>query len=112
MAREALHHLFFAGLQEEFDLSVHTLLREMNLTMAPTLKKERDQSNRQISAQKAELRANGALMARARANNAFDLRLYAEGGCWVLQLFHNAIGYSTFSTTTTLLYTVHGTALS
>jgi hypothetical protein len=81
-AEDALQHLFFIGLQEEFQISSELLLREMAMTdklPAPEIKKERDQSTGSTSEQKAAIKGNAELMRRAREVNQYDLRLYAKG---------------------------------
>jgi hypothetical protein len=81
-AEDALQHLFFIGLQEEFQISSELLLREMAMTdklPATEIKKERDQSTGSTSEQKAAIKGNAGLMRRAREVNQYDLRLYAKG---------------------------------
>jgi hypothetical protein len=93
-AVEALNNLFFVGLQEEFETSSEALIREMNMTSKMPkveIKKERDQSNGQLSKKKADLRDNEQLMNRAREVNQYDTRLYQLGtflsfGCMQLLL--------------------------
>lgn len=79
---DALSHIFFVGLQEEFELSSLALVRAMGMTdrmPAPEIKKERDHNSGKVSQDKAALRADKALMQRAREVNSFDLRLYDLG---------------------------------
>lgn len=79
---DALQHIFFIGLQEEFQLSSELLLREIGMTEKlpqPEIKKERDQSNGEIARQKADIKNNAALMKRAREVNQYDLKLYEIG---------------------------------
>ena len=87
---DALSHLFFVGLQEEFSLSAAALVREMNMTHLlgeqPEIKKERDQGGASSGAaagrlvqQKAAIKGDAALMQRAREVNQYDIKLYAKG---------------------------------
>lgn len=81
-AVDALFHLFFVGLQEEFQLSSEALVRAMHMAERmplPEIKKERDHNSAKVSQEKAELKADAALMRRAREVNQFDLRLYDLG---------------------------------
>ena len=80
---EALDHIYFIGLQEAYETSVKFLIREFNVSMvAPTLK-ERDQSNKQTTEQKAKLKANAALMQHVKDLNSFDADLYQFGKLWM-----------------------------
>ena len=81
-AVDALSHLFFAGLQEEFPLPSEALVRAMNMAERmplPEIKKERDHNSGKVSQEKAQLKADESLMRRAREVNQFDLRLYDLG---------------------------------
>lgn len=81
-AEDALQHLFFIGLQEEFQLSSELLLRELGMAdklPQPEIKKERDQSTGKTSEQKAAIKADQELMRLAREVNQYDLRLYKKG---------------------------------
>ena len=78
-AVEALENLFFVGIQEAYDISVQLLMRELNVTLQTTIKKEREQGNAKISAQKKELKANSALMQRYKDLNSIDYELYRLG---------------------------------
>jgi len=81
-AVDALSHLFFAGLQEEFQLSSEALVRAMGMAERmplPEIKKERDHNSGKVSQEKAQLKADEGLMRRAREVNQFDLRLYDLG---------------------------------
>ena len=81
-AVEALDHLFFVGLQEEFNVSAVALVRAMNVSVQIDIKKEREQGNavnNKLAQEKAAIRSNAPLMSRLRAVNQFDLRLYALG---------------------------------
>lgn len=79
---DALAHIFFVGLQEEFQVSSEALIREMGMSQllpAPEIKKERDQSNARLARDKADIKGNETLMRRAREVNSYDIRLYALG---------------------------------
>eukprot|EP01038_Epipyxis_sp_PR26KG_P007603 gene7603-10353_t len=75
-AVEAIDHLYFIGLQEEFDLSVQLLLRMTNITMEVNIIKERDQNNENIVNQKMELKSNRQYMKRLEEVNTYDYQLY------------------------------------
>eukprot|EP00597_Dinobryon_sp_UTEXLB2267_P012007 CAMPEP_0170123592 /NCGR_PEP_ID=MMETSP0020_2-20130122/17581_1 /TAXON_ID=98059 /ORGANISM="Dinobryon sp., Strain UTEXLB2267" /LENGTH=250 /DNA_ID=CAMNT_0010355179 /DNA_START=48 /DNA_END=800 /DNA_ORIENTATION=- len=75
-AVEALNHIFFVGLQEEFEVSSELLLREMDVEMVVNVTKERDQSNEKSSQLKAKLKANKSLMQRLKEINHYDVALY------------------------------------
>jgi hypothetical protein len=81
-AVEALDAFFFVGLQEAYELSVEVLVRELSLAdsikLAP-VKKERDQSNKQMDRAKKMIRDNKELMNRAREVNHWDAQLYERG---------------------------------
>lgn len=88
LAIKALRNFFFIGLQEEFEISVQLLLREMHFPSSIasniTIAKEREQtSNRKISKEKKEIRTNESLMARIRIANIFDIRLYRQGNLYI-----------------------------
>lgn len=92
-AVDALSHLFFVGLQEEFQLSSEALVRVMDMTdrmPLPEIKKERDHNSGKVSQDKAALKANAALMRRAREVNHFDLRLYDLGKQEIVNFFIRA----------------------
>jgi hypothetical protein len=76
---EALDHIFFVGLQEEFEISAELLLREMDVVMPVNVTKERDQSNEKSSQLKAKLKGNKALMQRLKEINHYDVALYKLG---------------------------------
>lgn len=79
---DALAHIFFVGLQEEFAVSSEALIREMGMSKllpAPDIKKERDQSNARLARDKAEIKGNATLLHRAREVNEYDIRLYKLG---------------------------------
>jgi len=76
-AVDAVQHLFFVGLQEEFTLTAQTLLRKVNASIPYEVKKERDQKNEKLDRKKSDLRADGPLMQRAREVNRYDVQLYA-----------------------------------
>ena len=78
-AADALQALFFVGLQEEFDISALALIRKMNVSMTPDIKKERDQSNSRVSAQKKALLEDEKLMEKAKRANSYDIALYSLG---------------------------------
>lgn len=81
-AVDALAHIYFVGLQEEFQVSSEALIREMGMSAllpAPEIKKEREVSNARLAQDKADIKGNEALMRRAREVNSYDIRLYAVG---------------------------------
>lgn len=81
-AMKALRSFYFIGLQEEFEISVQALLREMNFphNFTISIPKEREQqSNRKIALEKKEIRENDSLLARVRIANIHDIRLYRQG---------------------------------
>jgi len=82
-AVDALAHIFFVGLQEEFQISSEALVRAMEMSdrmpLLPEIKKERDHNSAKVSKEKNDLRTNAALMQRAREVNQYDLRLYELG---------------------------------
>lgn len=82
-AVDALAHIFFVGLQEEFQISSEALVRAMDMSdrmpQVPEIKKERDHNSAKVSKEKNDLRTNAALMQRAREVNQYDLRLYELG---------------------------------
>jgi len=53
------------------------MLRELNMTMDIPIKKERDQNNKQMQAKKLAITSNATAMAKIKAHNTFDSRLYA-----------------------------------
>lgn len=71
--------MFYVALQEEFAISSLGLLREINVTLIPNLKKERDQSNAGTSKQKSILKNDISLMKRASEVNSYDIKLYQTG---------------------------------
>lgn len=82
---DALAHLFFVGLQEELQLSAEALVLAMDMAERmppPKIVKERDHNGGKVSQEKAQLKADAALMRRAREVNQYDLRLYDLG--WLL----------------------------
>jgi hypothetical protein len=80
MAKDALDHIFFVGLQEAYDLSVKIMLREFNMSLDIEIQKERDQgTSLSIKRQKDELKGNKPLMDRVRQVNSHDLQLYELG---------------------------------
>eukprot|EP01036_Dinobryon_divergens_P034571 gene34571-44688_t len=78
-AVEALNHIFFVGLQEEFEVSSEIIVREFDLKMDVNVTKERDQSNEKIASQKAALKADKKLMKKLRDVNHYDIALYKLG---------------------------------
>lgn len=78
-AVEALNHIFFVGLQEEFEVSSEIIVREFDLKMDVNVTKERDQSNEKIASQKAALKADKKLMKKLRDVNHYDVALYKLG---------------------------------
>jgi hypothetical protein len=76
-AVEALNNIFFVGIQEEYDLSVQVMLRELGIPLATDIKKERDQQkSASLTKQKEDIKSNEVLTSRMRVVNSFDLDLY------------------------------------
>lgn len=75
-AVEALNNIYFVGIQEVFDISVQVMLREFQVSMNYTIKKERDMSNAGITREKQKLRSNTVLTKKLREINKYDIALY------------------------------------
>lgn len=75
-AVDALNNIFFMGIQEEFDISVQVMLREFQVSMNYTVKKERDMSNAGIAKEKKRLKSNENVMAKLKEINHYDVALY------------------------------------
>lgn len=75
-AVEALNNIFFMGIQEEFDISVQVMLREFQVSMNYTVKKERDMSNAGVAKKKAVLKGSAGIMNKLREINHYDVTLY------------------------------------
>ena len=82
-AVRAMNNIFFVGLQEAYEVSVHLLLRELNmkqLTSSIVINKERDQTSAQkVNKEKNILRNDSKLMKRAQDVNSYDGLLYQIG---------------------------------
>ena len=82
-AVRAMNNIFFVGLQEAYEVSVHLLLRELNmkqLTSSIVINKERDQTSAQkVNKEKNILRNDPKLMKRAQDVNSYDGLLYQIG---------------------------------
>ena len=84
-AVEAIEHMFFIGLQEEYEVSVHLLLREMRVSIPVNIQRERDQQvNRRVTEQKKAIKANQELIRRVREVNMYDIHLYELGKTFLL----------------------------
>jgi hypothetical protein len=80
LAVEAINNIFFIGIQEEYDISVKVMLKELNITLNTVIKKERDQkSSKSIALQKKEIKSNDKIISRMREVNSFDVELYNLG---------------------------------
>lgn len=72
-----MDNIFFVGIQEEYDLSVEVMLRELQISLKTKVKKERDQQkDSDIKTQKNVLKSNKKLISRVRALNSYDTALY------------------------------------
>ena len=82
LAVDALNHIFFVGLQEEYDVSVKVLLQEFNIEITTTISKERDQQrSKSQTRNKAALKKNKRTVRRAEIVNSYDMQLYELGSC-------------------------------
>ena len=85
LAVDALNHLFFVGLQEEYEVSVKVLLQEFNIEVTTTISKERDtQRSKSQTRNKAALKANKRILKRTEIVNSYDMQLYQLGTCYSL----------------------------
>ena len=76
----ALDNIFFVGIQEEYEVSVAVMLRELNVTINASLTKERNQQkSKSVQRQKASIRDDGRLQDRMKEVNFYDLQLYNIG---------------------------------
>jgi len=76
-ALDAVKGIFFLGLQEAYEISVKTLLRELSIKQDIPILKERDQTtNKQQIKRKLEITSNATAMNKIRAHNTFDADLY------------------------------------
>jgi hypothetical protein len=65
------------GIQEEYDLSVQVMIRELGVPLKADIKKERDQQkSASLTKQKEDIKSNEVLTSRMRVVNSFDLDLY------------------------------------
>lgn len=65
------------GIQEEYDLSVLVMLRELGIPLTTDIKKERDQQkSASLAKQKEDIKSNEVLTSRLRVVNSFDIDLY------------------------------------
>ena len=77
LAIEAMNNIFFIGIQEEYNLSVEVMLRELRVTLKTKITKERNQQqDSYIKAQHLALKNNKKLIARVRSLNSHDAALY------------------------------------
>ena len=82
LAVDALNHLFFVGLQEEYEVSVKVLLQEFNIEVKTMITKERDtQRSKSQTRSKAGLKKNRRLIERTEIVNSYDMQLYELGMC-------------------------------
>lgn len=80
LAVDALDHIFFIGIQEEYEISVKVMLKELDITVETEVKKERDQQNsKSLTRQKAAIKANLPILERMRVVNSWDMQLYQIG---------------------------------
>lgn len=75
-AVDTLNSLYFVGIQEDFDASVSVMLRDFNVSMDYTIKKERDMSNAGIAKAKAKLKNDPMIIKKLREINSYDMKLY------------------------------------
>ena len=76
-ALDAVKGIFFLGLQEAYEISVKTLLRELSIKQDIPILKERDQTtNKQQIKRKLAITSNATAMNKIRAHNTFDADLY------------------------------------
>jgi hypothetical protein len=63
--------------QEEYELSVQVMLRELGVSLTTEIKNERSQQSKsKIKREKAHIKANLGLLSRLRDVNVYDLNLY------------------------------------
>lgn len=78
-ALEAVNHLDFVALQEEFDVSVEIIKRAMHLShVNVTVTKERNNEGKSVREQKMLIKSNQALMDSVRRTNSYDVQLYQQ----------------------------------
>ena len=76
-AVDALENMFFVGLTEAYDLSVHVLLRELQEDTDIKIVKERDNTKRKhIIQQKADILNNATAVELIKQLNSWDIELY------------------------------------
>ena len=75
-AIDALDHMFYVGIHEEYAISAEAMLREFHVHMTYTIAKERDNSNRETLEKKEEITKNVTIMQRLEEINHYDMRLY------------------------------------
>lgn len=72
--------LFFAGLQEAYEMSISFLTHEFHIEKLDIeLPKERSESSKRTKEAKAAILADPVVMQRAREVNSYDIRLYEYG---------------------------------
>jgi hypothetical protein len=78
-AKEALQNFFFVGIQEQYDLSVELLQRQLGVHVVQQVENVRENSNPRTKALKDRIRHDTQLVARTRQVNDWDVQLYALG---------------------------------
>lgn len=69
-------------MQEEYELSVQVMLRELGVSLTTEIKNERSQQSKsKIKREKARIKANLGLFTRLKDVNVFDLNLYYLALC-------------------------------
>ena len=73
-----MNKIFFVAIQEEYDVSVEVMLRELKVNIkSKEVRRERDQQYDPFLAdQKQAIRANEDLLARLKKFNYYDVELY------------------------------------
>ena len=67
---------FFVGIQEQYDLSVELLQRELGMKNIIPVKNERENSSPRTKRMKDRIRGDATLVARTRQVNDWDVQLY------------------------------------
>lgn len=76
----ALDNIYFVGIQEEYEISVEVMLRELNVTINASITKERNQQkSKSVQRQKAAITEDQKILARMKELNSYDVQLYEIG---------------------------------